>query len=79
MAAISPNIHNNTTEKEIMVIKKNVNLTVEELEFPFWVLHYAQNRPQNQTYPSTSKKVGERDKLKNPSYKYATNAILNGI
>lgn len=37
-------------------IKKKI-LTVVKLEFLFWVLHYAQNLPQNQTYPSTS---GER-------------------
>lgn len=37
-------------------MKKNTTtLTVEKLESPFWVLHYAQNLPQNQTYPSTSK------------------------
>lgn len=43
-----------------MVKKKNITtLTVEKLEFPFWVLHYAQNLPQNQTYPSTSK-CGEK-------------------
>lgn len=42
-----------------MVIEKNIMiLTVEKLEFLFWVLHYVQNLPQNQTYPSTSKGVG---------------------
>lgn len=63
-----------------MVIRKNIAiLTVEKLEFPFWVLHYAQNLPQNQTYPSTSKwgrKKREIDKLKSASHKYVTNAIL---
>jgi len=47
-------------------MKKNIaTLTVEKLEFPFWVLHYAQNLLQNQTYPSTSKwgkkKEGEKE------------------
>lgn len=57
-------------------MKKNITtLTVEKLEFPFWVLHYAQNLPQNQTYPSTSKwgkkKRGrERDKFKSTLHKY---------
>lgn len=50
-----------------------MTLTVEKLEFPFWVLHYAQNLPQNQTYPSTSKwgEGGgrERDKFKNALHK----------
>ena len=42
-------------------MKKNITtLTVEKLEFPFWVLHYAQNLPQNQTYPSTSKWRGKK-------------------
>lgn len=57
-------------------------LTVEKLEFLFWILHYAQNLLQNQTYPSTSGgergKEGEEEKerLRNASHKYVTNAIL---
>ena len=57
-------------------MKKNTTtLTVEKLESPFWVLHYAQNLPQKQTYPSTSKwgkkkKEGEKDKFKNTLHKY---------
>lgn len=59
-------------------MKKNTTLTVEKLESPFWVLHYAQNLPQNQTYPSTSKwgkkKEGEKEtnskvRYTNTSYK----------
>lgn len=52
-----------------MVIRKNIAiLTVEKLEFPFWVLHYAQNLPQNQTYPSTSK-WGRKKKKRNTQIK----------
>lgn len=58
------------------VKKKKTILTVERLKSPFWVLHYAQNLPQNQTYPSTSKSAGgagggegEKDKLKGASHK----------
>lgn len=44
-----------------MVRKKNtMMLTVEKLAFLFWVLHYAQNLPQNQTYPSASGEKGVR-------------------
>lgn len=62
-----------TTEKENTGIKKIMILTVEEQGFPFWILHYAQNLPQNQIYPSTSKE-GEKDELKSVSNMYITNA-----
>lgn len=55
-------------------MKKNTTtLTVEKLESPFWVLHYAQNLPQNQTYPSTSKwgkKKKKRERKTNLKIRY---------
>lgn len=55
-------------------------LTVEKLEFPFSVLHYAQNLPQNQTYPSTSKmkRKGDRDKLKSASHNTSYKRYFEG-